>query len=107
MSRFAKKTAEKFDEQLVDHSYAAGFSYSTDSYSYISKPGLNEHVVRAISHIKEEPVWMLEKRLTALTQFEARPIPQWGGDLNKIEYDKIHYYLKPTDKLVASWNDVP
>lgn len=107
MSRFAQKTTNSFDETLVDHTYAAGFSYSTDSYSYISKPGLSEGVVREISHIKEEPEWMLEKRLTALAQFEARPIPAWGGDLASIEYDKIHYYLRATDKASGSWADVP
>src|SRR5258708_38397036 len=106
MSRFAKKTTTDLDPSLVDHSYTAGFSYSTDSYSYISKPGLNEGVVREISHIKEEPAWMLEKRLIALAQFEARPTPMWGGDLASIEYDKIHYYLRATDKQAASWSDV-
>ena len=107
MSRFAKKTSTTFDEKLVDHSYTAGFSYSTDSYSFISKPGLSEGVVREISHIKEEPEWMLEKRLTALKQFEARPTPAWGGDLGSIEYDKIHYYLRATDKPTGTWSDVP
>lgn len=107
MSRFAQKQTEDFDQRLVDHDYAAGFSYSTKGYSHIIKPGLNEGVVREISHIKQEPEWMLEKRLLAFKQFESRPVPLWGGDLNQIDYGAIHYYLRPTDKLVDSWNEVP
>lgn len=107
MSRFAQKQIQQFDKQLVDHTYTAGFSYPTTSYSFISKPGLSEGVVREISHIKAEPEWMLKTRLQALIQFEARPVPMWGGDLNAINYDAIHYYLKPTDKLVKSWDEVP
>ncbi len=107
MSRFAQKQTTDFDEKLVDHSYSAGFSYPTSTYFHITKPGLSEGVVREISHIKQEPEWMLEKRLTALKQFEARPTPLWGGELGGIEYDKIRYYLRPTDKQQTSWADVP
>lgn len=107
MSRFATKHTTTLDDALVDNTYDAGFSYSTASYSHIIKPGLSEGVVREISHIKEEPAWMLELRLTALEQFESKPTPLWGGELSQIEYNKIRYYLRPTDKQVGSWNDVP
>lgn len=107
MSRFATKQVKDLDDSIIADSYAAGFSYSTDSYSFISKPGLSEGVVREISHIKEEPEWMLSHRLEALKQFEAKVVPTWGGDLSQINYDKIRYYLRPTDTQVASWNDVP
>ncbi|PWU23476.1 Fe-S cluster assembly protein SufB [Candidatus Cerribacteria bacterium 'Amazon FNV 2010 28 9'] len=107
MSRFAAKHASALDDSLTDVSYEMGFSYPTSGYSYITKAGLNEGVVREISHIKLEPAWMLEKRLEALKIFESKPTPTWGGDLLSINYDKIHYYLRPTDKQVENWDDVP
>jgi Fe-S cluster assembly protein SufB len=106
MARFAQKKTTT-DDSLVGDEYQHGFSYSTDSYSHIAKPGLSKQVVQEISHIKEEPSWMLEYRLKALQQFEGMQTPTWGADLSAINYEKIHYYLKPTDGQVASWNDVP
>jgi len=106
MARFAQKKTNDFETAASDD-YAAGFSYSTDNYSHISKPGLNERLVREISHIKEEPEWMLNLRLKAYEQYLGKILPTWGADLSGIEYDKIHYYLKPTDKQVKSWDDVP
>lgn len=106
MSRFAAKQVSS-DKDLIDETYEHGFSYPTDDYSYITKPGLSEGVVREISHIKQEPLWMLEKRLEALKYFESKPTPLWGGDLSAINYDKIRYYLRPTDAQVGSWEEVP
>ncbi len=105
MARFAQKHTSDFD--TTTDQYEAGFSYPTSGYSYISKPGLSKQVVKEISHIKEEPEWMLKYRLQALEQFEHKPTPLWGGDLSSIHYDKIHYYLRATDEQKKSWDDVP
>ncbi len=107
MSRFALKHTGDLDDSLISSDYKAGFSYPTDKYAFISKPGLTKQVVEQLSHIKEEPSWMLDIRLQALGYFEAMKTPTWGGDLSGINYDEIHYYLKPTDKAVKSWDDVP
>lgn len=107
MSRFAQKQTSQLPGSVVDHDYTAGFSYPTDKYSFISKPGLSRQIVQELSRIKGEPEWMLELRLKALEQFEGMKTPTWGGELSEIDYDKIHYYLKPTDKTVKSWDDVP
>jgi Fe-S cluster assembly protein SufB len=106
MSRFAKKNTATFDPGS-DTSYQHGYSFGTDEYSHISKPGLSERVVAEISHLKEEPAWMLEFRLAALKQFEAKPMQTWGADLSGINFDKIHYYLRPADSASKSWDDVP
>ncbi len=106
MSRFAQKHTPKFDPQKNDK-YEFGFSYPTAAYKYISQPGLNEQVVREISHLKAEPEWMLKYRLQALKLFEAKAMPMWGADLTAIDFDKIHYYLRPTDTQVDSWEKVP
>lgn len=105
MARFAQKKTSNFEAQADQ--YQAGFSYSTDSYAHISKPGLNERVVKEISHLKQEPEWMLDFRLKAYRQFLDKPTPTWGADLSAINYDAIHYYLRPTDSPAGSWDDVP
>jgi Fe-S cluster assembly protein SufB len=106
MARFAAKKTNA-DGVNVSDTYEAGFSYSTKGYAHISKPGLSEAVVREISHLKQEPDWMLQLRLTAFKQFEAKVMPPWGADLSTINFDAIHYYLRATDKAGKSWNDVP
>lgn len=87
--------------------YTLGYSSATDTYSYKAKKGLSESIVREISAQKDEPKWMLDIRLQALKQYESMKIPQWGADLNKINWDDIHYYLKPVDKAYKSWDEVP
>ncbi|NIS10553.1 MAG: Fe-S cluster assembly protein SufB, partial [Thermoplasmata archaeon] len=31
----------------------------------------------------------------------------WGGDLSDIDFDGIYYYVRPVDRQVGSWDDVP
>lgn len=113
MARFAAKKTSTQDlidsssQSSEDASYEAGFSYSTDGYAHISKPGLSEQVVKEISHIKEEPAWMLKQRLEAYKLFLAKSMPSWGADLSEIDFESIHYYLRATDRTGKSWDDVP
>lgn len=106
MSRFAPKSAKPGDEFVQDN-YKHGYSFPTTGYAHISKPGLSQQVVSEIAHIKEEPEWMCKLRTEALVQFYAKPMQPWGPDLSVIDFDAIHYYLKPTDHAVTSWDDVP
>ncbi|WP_394264050.1 Fe-S cluster assembly protein SufB [Trueperella sp.] len=69
--------------------------------------GLSEDVVRRISALKEEPEWMLEKRLKALKLFERRPLPTWGADLSDIDFDNIKYFVRSTERVATSWDDLP
>ena len=78
-----------------------------DAYVYKSEKGLNEEIVRNISAKKQEPEWMLDLRLKALAEFEARPIQKWGPDLSKLDVRDFHYYLKPIEGQQKSWDDVP
>lgn len=107
MSRFAPIQTTQPSPILINDNYQHGAADPTSGYSFISKPGLTKHTVKEISAHKNEPTWMLKMRLQALEIFQSKQIPQWGGDLNNIEFDKIHYYLKPTDKETQSWDDVP
>ena len=74
---------------------------------YETDYGLTEDVVKDISGRKGEPKWMLDIRLKALKHFLRRPTPTWGGNLAAIDFDKIKYYVKPSDKSENSWDDVP
>jgi len=87
-------------------SYPEGFSIP-ESYEYKSELGLNEQIVRSISAKKNEPMWMLDIRLKALSHFMKRPMPSWGPDLSALNIDDIYYYVKPVKKQEKSWDDVP
>ncbi|MEY4046424.1 MAG: hypothetical protein RIR19_893 [Chloroflexota bacterium] len=80
-----------------------------DDITYLreTKAGLTEETVREISMTKDEPAWMLDYRLRAFKHFEARAMPHWGGDLTKLDFSKIVYYRKPSEREEKSWDDVP
>ena len=102
-------TAKSGEEVVVkDAEYLERYGFSDNiDYKFKTKKGLSEEIVREISHMKGEPEWMLEKRLAGYRQFLEKPTPQWGGNLNNIDYNDIYYYLKPTDKKGNSWDSVP
>ncbi len=74
---------------------------------YIAKPGINEELVRKISSDKNEPEWMLKKRLMALKFFNKTKTPTWGPDLSKLDLNDIIYYVDPDANEAHSWDDVP
>lgn len=69
--------------------------------------GLTEEIVRQISAQKDEPDWMLEKRLEGFRHFLDRPMPAWGGDLSGIDFQNITYYVRPSDRQETTWDEVP
>jgi len=83
------------------------FKDSTEMYVHLSKKGLTKDTVREISQMKEEPEWMLNFRLRSYDIFMKKPMPQWGGDLNKINFQNIYYYAKASEKTEKIWDDVP
>jgi Fe-S cluster assembly protein SufB len=87
--------------------YQLGWSDVEDFYVFKPKKGINEDIVREMSWMKGEPEWMTERRLKALRYFERRPMPTWGGDLSGIDFNDIFYYIKPIDKQVSAWDQLP
>src|SRR3989344_7210152 len=73
----------------------------------IAPPGLNEEVVRLISKTKNEPEWMLQKRLQGLKLFFEKPLPDWGPNLKDIDFNQMTYFVDPDAKESKSWEDVP
>ncbi|RZU53074.1 iron-regulated ABC transporter membrane component SufB [Krasilnikovia cinnamomea] len=69
--------------------------------------GLSEAVVRDISAKKNEPEWMLERRLKGLRLFDRKPMPNWGADLTGIDFQNIKYFVRSTEKQAQSWEDLP
>jgi len=88
--------------------YSLGWA---DPEEAVFKPekGLNEDIIRQMSAIKKEPQWMLDFRLRAYKLFLKKPLPGWVAKekLEKLDFDNIYYYIKPTDTQVDSWDMVP
>ena len=107
----SEKQLTREEEALkeVGLSYAEkyGFHDADVDYTFKSQKGVNEDIVRQISALKDEPRWMTERRVEAYHIFMDKPTPQWGGDLNQIDYDDIYYYVRATDKTEDDWDDVP
>lgn len=81
---------------------------STNSKSkYVAKEGLTEELIRKISKDKNEPEWMLKKRLKAFELFKKTKNPRWGPSLKELNLDKIVYYVSPDTKETHSWEEVP
>ena len=99
----------KTDDEIIDSistQYEYGWKDSDDA-GQAAKKGLNEEVVRYISQAKNEPEWMLDIRLKALKTFERKPIPTWGPDLSFLNFNDFKYFVRSTDKVAQSWDDLP
>lgn len=94
-------------EQVFEKDYGRYGFHDKEEFVFKAKRGLSKEIVEQISKIKKEPEWMLKFRLKSLEEFYKRPMPQWGADLNTIDFNNIFYYLRPTDRQGDSWEDVP
>jgi Fe-S cluster assembly protein SufB len=82
--------------------------HDAEQYVYEPKKGVNEDVVREISHHKSEPEWMTKFRVNALKRFERKPMLEWfAKNMPDIDFDNIYYYLKPTEGQVNDWDMLP
>lgn len=90
----------------LDFQYRYGFAMP-QNYTFKAEKGLSEEIVKEISHLKNEPLWMQEFRLKSYRIFTDKPMPEWGADLSKIDFNNIYYFIRPIDKQVSSWGDLP
>lgn len=86
--------------------YAYGF-HKPEEHVFKAEKGISEAVVRQISGHKHEPSWMLNRRLLSYALFQKKQLPTWGADLSAINFQDIYYYIKPIDKNVSSWEELP
>ncbi|MHA2503728.1 MAG: Fe-S cluster assembly protein SufB [Candidatus Kariarchaeaceae archaeon] len=92
----------------IDIDYKAGWADSEENIKAQTDSGLSEAVVREISAHKNEPEWMLEFRLESLKKFFAMPTPDWADDIvETLDFQKIRYYVRYSDRAEKSWDDVP
>src|SRR6267154_3061128 len=91
----------------ADYKEKFGFHDSESGYAYKAPKGLSREVVESISDYKDEPQWMRDFRLKALEHFYSRPTPKWGGDLDQIDFDDIHYFVRASEKNSRDWSEVP
>ena len=90
-----------FLQEVADSDYKYGFV--TDIEADTVPKGLNEAVIRLISEKKEEPEWMLERRLKAfrhwLTLQEKDKYPRWAHiNYPDVDFQDISYYSAPNNK---------
>ena len=91
------KTQNKTIEEFTSQEYLYGFV--TDIEQDTIPPGLDENVIRFISHKKNEPEWLLNWRLKAFKHWQRMDEPKWAKvDYPKIDYQSISYYSAPKDK---------
>ena len=94
-------------EQTFENDYSKYGFHDKEESVFKTEKGISVKVVEQISKIKKEPEGMLKLRLKSLEEFWKRPMPQWGANLNVINFNEIYYYLRPTDRQGDSWEDVP
>lgn len=91
---------QELNREIFDHADSA-------EYMSVTTKGLSEALINRISDDKHEPDWMRELRLKALKIFLEKPMPNFGPDLSKINFDDIIYYARPGEiKGTEKWEDV-
>src|SRR3989338_7377365 len=103
-----KVIQEQQKDQNIDINRDNYDHYNEENLNFKAQPGVSEELVRQISRDKNEPEWMLNKRLIGLRVFLEKPIPNWGPNLSELNLNNIIYFMKPNAKKnSSSWSDVP
>ena len=87
--------------ELFDHADSENLTFKVPQ-------GLTRETVIAISEYKNEPDWMLQKRLEAFETFQRLPMPNWGPDISSLDLNKITYFAIPNAKNNSTdWEELP
>ncbi len=97
---------KNFQQQFDSSKQAHAFRTATSSF-FVADKGINKGLISEISSQKNEPAWMREFRLKSFEIFEKKQMPPWGADLSGIDFENIHYYVRPQDRPKRSWDEVP
>jgi len=82
---------------LVQGEYKYGFV--TDVETDSAPPGLNEDIIRLISHKKNEPEWLLEWRLKTYRHWTTMQAPTWPKvHYPPVNFQDITYYSAPKQR---------
>ena len=81
-------------DDAVGSEYKYGFV--TDIDTDVIPRGLNEEIIRLISHKKGEPEWLLDFRLRAYRHWLTLTPPKWAHlDIPEIDFQDLSYYAAP------------
>ena len=91
--------AQKPDiEDFSGDKYKYGFT--TDIETESAPKGLNEDIIRLISKKKNEPDWLLDRRLKAYRHWLTMVEPTWAKlTYEKVNYQDLFYYAAPKQKV--------
>ncbi|AFX99514.1 feS assembly protein SufB [Candidatus Endolissoclinum faulkneri L2] len=94
-------------QEFTSRAYKHGFV--TDICMDMAPKGLDESTIHFISNKKEEPDWLLEKRLEALNYWRLMKEPIWAKvSYPPIDYNDLYYYAAPSHKpKLNSLKEVP
>ena len=85
-------------DNIINQEYKLGFE--TDVETEQAPLGLNEDIIRFISHKKDEPEWMLQWRLKAYNKWLKMDEPVWAHvHYPPIDYQAISYYSAPKQNI--------
>ena len=85
------------------------YGFITEIESEFAPKGLNEDIVRFISAKKDEPDWLLDRRLEAFRHWRTMDEPDWAFvDYPPIDYQDSYYFAAPKslDDAPKSLDDV-
>ncbi len=84
-------------QEITSKEYEHGWVANLETES--APKGLNEEIIRFISHRKNEPEWLLEWRLKAYRHWLTMEEPKWPNvTYPAINYQDIIYYSAPKKK---------
>ena len=92
---------EKDEQELLEEITGSEYKYGfTSNFDVDEAPaGLNDDIIRLISHKKEEPEWLLEWRLKAFRHWKEMVEPEWANvQYDKPDFKAIKYYSAPKKK---------
>ncbi|MBQ2247495.1 MAG: Fe-S cluster assembly protein SufB [Tidjanibacter sp.] len=84
----------KILNDITSKEYEYGFV--TDIETETLPKGLSEDIIRRISALKQEPEWMLERRLEAYRKWLTMPLPEWAHlRIPPIDFQEVIYFAAP------------
>lgn len=69
--------------------------------------GLSKDVILKISEFKHEPDWVRDFRLKSYEAFNKMPLPNFGPNLEHLNFDSYTYFTRVVEGEKRSWDDVP
>ncbi|HQT45144.1 MAG TPA: Fe-S cluster assembly protein SufB, partial [Candidatus Micrarchaeota archaeon] len=76
-------------------------------FAFETRKGIDENIVKEISAHKNEPEWMLAKRLASLKVYNSKPMPSWGPDLSGLDLENIVHFVKAEGEKTSDWKELP